>query len=491
MRLWLSDDCGTFRNDLRQVEILSFIIGILIGVAVGIAIFFVLRSKWKEKNGMFSEEIERLRGNLKTSTGQLILMQRENTELTGRASSLQTKVESLDSQLAAERESHRLHAEKMEEDLRNRLEEERAHSKELREESDRQWNEKFEAMRQEMQRAAAEQLAQRQSSLQETNRQQLDELLKPVKEQFEAFKKSVDASRTSSEVNKTELKETFVHLMDSFEKVQREAVSSLREQTERIGNDAVNLTKALKGENKTQGDWGEMVLETLLEASGLHKDEEYFVQQNVKDDAGNNLRPDVVVKFPEGRSVVIDSKVSLTAYANAVAAEADEEREQYLKEHVKSMQKHVDELAGKNYDKMLGQSIGFVLMFVPNENSYIAAMKQNPDLGRYAYKKNIIIISPSNLQITLLIAYNLWQIDRQSRNVEKIVKSATDLYDKVAGMSETFEDIGNQITRLNDTYQKAHSQLYTGKGNVMNRLEGLRKMGISPKKQIKGKVEED
>lgn len=440
---------------------------------------------------MFSEEIERLRGNLKTSTGQLILMQRENTELTGCASSLQTKVESLDSQLAAERESHRLHAEKMEEDLRNRLEEERAHSKELREESDRQWNEKFEAMRQEMQRAAAEQLAQRQSSLQETNRQQLDELLKPVKEQFEAFKKSVDASRTSSEVNKTELKETFVHLMDSFEKVQREAVSSLREQTERIGNDAVNLTKALKGENKTQGDWGEMVLETLLEASGLHKDEEYFVQQNVKDDAGNNLRPDVVVKFPEGRSVVIDSKVSLTAYANAVAAEADEEREQYLKEHVKSMQKHVDELAGKNYDKMLGQSIGFVLMFVPNENSYIAAMKQNPDLGRYAYKKNIIIISPSNLQITLLIAYNLWQIDRQSRNVEKIVKSATDLYDKVAGMSETFEDIGNQITRLNDTYQKAHSQLYTGKGNVMNRLENLRKMGITPKKQIKGKVEED
>ena len=386
---------------------------------------------------------------------------------------------------------NRLHAEKMEEDLRNRLEEERAHSKELREESDRQWNEKFEAMRQEMQRAAAEQLAQRQSSLQETNRQQLDELLKPVKEQFEAFKKSVDASRTSREVNKTELKETFVHLMDSFEKVQREAVSSLREQTERIGNDAVNLTKALKGENKTQGDWGEMVLETLLEASGLHKDEEYFVQQNVKDDAGNNLRPDVVVKFPEGRSVVIDSKVSLTAYANAVAAEADEEREQYLKEHVKSMQKHVDELAGKNYDKMLGQSIGFVLMFVPNENSYIAAMKQNPDLGRYAYKKNIIIISPSNLQITLLIAYNLWQIDRQSRNVEKIVKSATDLYDTVAGMSETFEDIGNQITRLNDTYQKAHSQLYTGKGNVMNRLEGLRKMGITPKKQIKGKVEED
>ncbi len=475
------------------MEILSLVIGLLIGALAGAVLLFVVKSKWAEKNAMLTKQVDDLTSDRNAIAAEnssreqrINALNDEKTLLISRAEVLQNKVDSIDSQLAAEKENHRLHAEKLETDMKARLEEERAHSKQLREESDRQWNEKFEALKQEMQKTAAEQLAMRQSSLQESNRTQMDELLKPIKEQFEAFKKSVDESKTSGEVNKTEIKQTFEMLVDSFQKAQREAVKSLREQTERIGNDAVNLTKALKGESKTQGDWGEMILETMLESSGLHKDEEYFIQQNVKDENGRNLRPDVLVKFPEGRTVVIDSKVSLTAYANAVAADTDEQRDMYLKEHVKSIQKHVDELAEKQYDKMVSDAIGFVLMFVPNENSYIAAMKQKPDLGQYAYNKKVVIISPTNLQITLQLAYNLWQIDRQSKNVEKIVKSATDLYDKVALMSETFEDIGNKISSLGDAYQKARNQMYVGKGNVMGRLENLRKMGLTPKKQIRG-----
>ena len=472
------------------MELISLIIGILIGVLAGVALFFVLRSKWTEKHQMLQELLDQANVKNIQAEEEIKTMQEEKTSLVSCADVLKSKVDVLDDQLASERKNHELHVQKLEQDMKERMEEEREHAKQLREESDRQWNEKFETLKQEMQKTTAEQLNMRQASLQETNRVQMDELLKPVKEQFEEFKKSVEESKTKSEVNKTEIKNSFEMLVENFMKAQKDAVKSIKEQTEKIGNDAINLTKALKGESKTQGDWGEMILETMLESSGLHKDEEYFIQQNVKDESGKNQRPDVLVRFPEGRTVVIDSKVSLTAYANAVAAETEEQRERFLTEHVKSIQKHIDELADKSYDKTVDDAIGFVLMFVPNENSYIAAMKQKPDLGQYAYSKKVIIISPTNLQITLQLAYNLWQIDRQSKNVEKIVKTANDLYDKVAGMTETFEDVGNQISRLNDTYTKAHNQMYSGKGNVMSRLENLKKMGVTPKKQLRGLEEE-
>ena len=234
-----------------------------------------------------------------------------------------------------------------------------------------------------------------------------------------------------------------------------------------------------------QGDWGEMVLETILENSGLRKDEEFFIQENTKDENGKNFRPDVIVRFPEGRSVVIDSKVSLTAYTDALAAGNDEERERLMKAHALSVRKHIDELAEKDYSKLVDDAIGFVLMFIPNETSYIAAMKQQPDLSRYAYQKKIIIISPSNLLMALQLAYNLWQYDRQNKNVEKIVKTAADLYDKVAGFEDTFLGIGDLITRLSCTFDKARKQLYDGSGNVMRRVESLKGLGVTPKKQIK------
>lgn len=382
-------------------------------------------------------------------------------------------------------ENERKYAKEMLDAANENLRKEKEHNAEMRKENDREWVQKLETLKQEMQKNAAEQLAAKQSALQENNRTQMDELLKPIKEQFAEFKRSVDESKTQNEVNKKELQSTFEATMRLFQQEQQQAVSSIKEQTQRIGSDAANLTKALKGESKTQGDWGEMVLETLLENSGLQKGEEFFVQENVKDEEGNNYRPDVIVRFPEGRSVVIDSKVSLKSYAEAVAAEDDSERERLLKEHARSVRKHVDELAGKSYEKLVSDVIGFVLMFIPNENSYISAMKQQPDLSRYAYQKRIIIISPSNLMMALQLAYNLWQYDRQSKNVEKIVKTASDLYDKVAGFSDTFTDIEGQIDKLNKTFVKAKEQLYEGKGNVMRRVENLKSLGVTPKKQIK------
>ncbi len=433
---------------------MEIVIGIVIGLAIG---FFVGKLMEAKKAG------------------------EEKTQLIAKAQVLAANIDQSNQHHASELQS-----------LKAQMENERLFAEKLRAESDQQWAQKLESLKQEMhrmtieqQKAAAEQLAAKQSALQENNRLQMDELLKPIKEQFADFKKSVEESRTQNEVNKKELQSTFEATMKLFQQEQQQAVTSLKEQTSKIGSDAANLTKALKGDSKMQGDWGEMVLETILENSGLRKDEEFFIQENTKDENGKNFRPDVIVRFPEGRSVVIDSKVSLTAYTDALAAETDEERERLMKSHALSVRKHIDELAEKDYSKLVDDAIGFVLMFIPNETSYIAAMKQQPDLSRYAYQKKIIIISPSNLLMALQLAYNLWQYDRQNKNVEKIVKTAADLYDKVATFEDTFTGIGDLITRLSGIYDKARKQLYDGTGNVMRRVESLKNLGVTPKKQIK------
>ncbi|MBP5742797.1 MAG: DNA recombination protein RmuC, partial [Paludibacteraceae bacterium] len=311
------------------------------------------------------------------------------------------------------------------------------------------------------------------------------ELMKPIKEQFEAFQKSIEEAKNKNEVNKKEITTSFENTLKSFQEHQDMTVKHLSEQTEKIGNDATNLTKALKGESKTQGDWGEMILETMLENSGLRKDEEYFIQENVKDEEGKNFRPDVVVRFPEGRSIVIDSKVSLTAYADAVAAEDEATKALYMKKHVESIEKHVEELANKDYRNLVDGAIGYVLMFVPNESSYIAAMKQAPSLSAMAYKKRIIIISPSNLMMALQLAFNLWQADRQSKNVEEIVKKAGALYDKVVGFQDSFDNIGDYIGKLTKSFEEAKKRLYEGNANILRQTETLKELGVTPKKQLK------
>lgn len=446
--------------------IVSAIIGIIIGVAFGL-----LKGKGQVNTEKAKLQLQREMNESQMTEVKASYEKQLTTQTTVHEKQLESVKTSYEQQLA---------------DLRNQMIHEREYEANLREESNKQWAQRLEALKQEMQKTTMEQLVAKQSSLQEHNRTQMDELLKPIKEQFVEFKKSVEESKTQGEVNKKELQSTFEATMRLFQQEQQQAVSSIKEQTQRIGSDAANLTKALKGDSKIQGDWGEMVLENILENSGLRKDQEFFIQENTKDDNGHNYRPDVIVRFPEGRSVIIDSKVSLTAYTDAVSAETEEERERFLREHTKSVKKHIDELAEKDYGKLVDDAIGFVLMFIPNETSYIAAMKQQPDLSRYAYQKHVIIISPSNLLMALQLAYNLWQYDRQNKNVEKIVKSAADLYDKVAGFGETFEDIENIIAKLSGTFSKAKNQLYEGNGNVMRRIETLKTLGVTPKKQIKG-----
>lgn len=381
----------------------------------------------------------------------------------------------------------------------DKLMQEREHSREMRDSLEKQQEERLKLMREELQSLAARMLDDSRQSLTKENRQRLDELLSPLRDRLDNFNRTVTDNTKENAANKTEMKTAFEDAMKKLHDEQEMTVRSLRdnsertvkalqEQTERIAGDAASLTQALKGDSKMQGDWGEMILEKTLDDCGLVKDQQYFLQENFKDEEGNNFRPDAVIVFPNDEKAVVDSKVSLTAYHEAVKTDDAEQRDQLLREHVVSVRKHVDELSAKNYEKIVPGCIGFVLMFIPYESGYSAAVKTDPAILHYAYRKHIIILSPSNLLMALQLTHTMWQNYRLNANVEEILRQSNDLYDKFCTFAETFVKIEDDIRRLQTDYDKSKNQLRDGKGNIIRRLEGMKQLGISPKKEIPEKL---
>ena len=372
---------------------------------------------------------------------------------------------------------------------------EREHSQKLLSEMQKQMETSKKLMQEEMRTMAAQMLSESREHLNAADKERLDALLKPLHERIEAFNQNVTAATKEGASNKTEIKTTFEETIKLLQEVQTSTVKSIREdnerairelrqQTERIGNDAASLTQALKGDTKMQGDWGEMILETTLESCGLTKNEQFFLQRSYQDAKGNSFRPDAVIDLPGGEHAVIDAKVSLTAYQAAVNATDATEQELFLKEHIKSIKKHVDELSAKNYETIVPNCIGYVLMFIPYESGYAAAIKTDPSILQYAYRKHIILLSPSNLLMALQLTRTMWQNYRMNKNVEEILRASNDLYDKFVSFGETFLKIGTGIQRLQSDYEKAHLQLSEGKGNIVRRLENMKSLGIVPKKEL-------
>ena len=372
---------------------------------------------------------------------------------------------------------------------------EREHSQKLLNEMQKQMETSKKLMQEEMRTMAAQMLSESREHLNAADKERLDALLKPLHERIEAFNQNVTAATKEGASNKTEIKTTFEETIKLLQEVQTSTVKSIREdnerairelrqQTERIGNDAASLTQALKGDTKMQGDWGEMILETTLESCGLTKNEQFFLQRSYQDAKGNSFRPDAVIDLPGGEHAVIDAKVSLTAYQAAVNATDATEQEMFLKEHIKSIKKHIDELSAKNYETIVPNCIGYVLMFVPYESGYAAAIKTDPSVLQYAYRKHIILLSPSNLLMALQLTRTMWQNYRMNKNVEEILRASNDLYDKFVSFGETFLKIGTGIQRLQSDYEKAHSQLSEGKGNIVRRLDNMKMLGITPKKEL-------
>ena len=372
---------------------------------------------------------------------------------------------------------------------------EREHSQKLLSEMQKQMETSKKLMQEEIRTMAAQMLSESREHLNAADKERLDALLKPLHERIEAFNQNVTAATKEGASNKTEIKTTFEETIKLLQEVQTSTVKSIREdnerairelrqQTERIGNDAASLTQALKGDSKMQGDWGEMILETTLESCGLTKNEQFFLQRSYQDAKGNSFRPDAVIDLPGGEHAVIDAKVSLTAYQAAVNATDATEQEMFLKEHIKSIKKHIDELSAKNYETIVPNCIGYVLMFVPYESGYAAAIKTDPSILQYAYRKHIILLSPSNLLMALQLTRTMWQNYRMNKNVEEILRASNDLYDKFVSFGETFLKIGTGIQRLQSDYEKAHSQLSEGKGNIVRRLDNMKMLGITPKKEL-------
>ena len=415
-------------------------------------------------------------------------MQRLHEEEKARLNGDLAKVQQEKAVAESRAEQTLLHAEERMKEQQQRfaqqLQAERDHAEELRLEQQKQHEAKNKLVQEEIRNMAAQMLSDSKAELNKENKERLDVLLTPLKERMEAFQKTVSDSSKENVQSKAEIKTAFEDAMKKLHEEQERTVKELKEQTSRIADDAASLTQALKGDSKMQGDWGEMILEKTLESCGLVKDEQYFLQPTYKDADGNNFRPDAVIEFPNNDAAVVDSKVSLTAYQEAVNAEQPADRDRWLREHVNSMRAHVNELSDKSYEKLVPGCIGYVLMFVPYESGYSAAVKTDPSLLQYAYKKHIIILSPSNLLMALQLTHTMWQNYRMNKNVEEILRQSNDLYDKFATFAETFVKLEGDIQRMQKDYELAKNQLSEGRGNIIRRLDGMKALGITPKKQI-------
>lgn len=309
----------------------------------------------------------------------------------------------------------------------------------------------------------------------ETNRENIEKILQPLNKDIVEFRKKVDEAYHKEATERTVLERKIAELVQL---------------NNQIRVDAVNLTNALKGNVKTQGDWGEMILERILENSGLTKGREYFVQETLKDENnrvlhnenGGMMRPDVMIVYPDNRRVIIDSKVSLTAYVNYCNSETDAMREVALKEHLHSVRKHIDELANKNYDSWAGGTLDFVMMFIPNEASYVLAMQHDSSLWSDAYRKRVLLLSPANLIASLKLTADLWSREYQNRNALEIADRGAKLYDKCVSFLESFTSIGDSIRKTQTVYEQALGRLSTGGGNLISQTLKLRELGVKSKK---------
>ena len=417
--------------------ILAVMAGVLAVIVVGL-LFWVGKIREKlaaeaQRRAVAEEKSSRVPG----LEGELDKAQQENTQL-------QTKMTELETRL---------------EDERKNAEEKLSLLQEARDQ-----------LKLEFQNVANKIFEDKSQKFTEQSKENIESVLKPMREQLVDFKKKVEDVYDKESKDRVSLLTEIIHL---------------KSLNERISEDAINLTNALKGQSKTRGSWGEMILERVLEESGLHKGREYEVQAMYASEEGQRRHPDVIVHLPEGKDIVIDSKVSLTAYEKYCSADTDEKREKRLKEHVISIRTHIKELSNKRYEELEGIStLDFVLMFLPIEGAFWTAIESEQGLFNEAFDKNIMLVSPSTLLATLRIINNIWRYEDQNKNALLIAKKAGDLHDKFVGFVDALEDVGQKIGKAHESYKTARDRLSKGKGNLVRRTEELKQLGVKAKKEL-------
>jgi DNA recombination protein RmuC len=422
---------------------LSLMVTLLLGALVGVAYGWwrwrsdhgaaVELARWRAESEAREQELGRLRSELQAGRDQLAAVQ------------LQLSEARADSARWQEREKHQ----------QERLG--------WLEQSREQMKKDFEAL-------SARIFEERSVKLQEQNRTGLDDVLKPFREQLQEFRRRVDQIHSDDNRQQATLLEQIRHL---------------QQLNQSMVEDARHLTNALKGQTKTQGNWGEMILERILEESGLTRGREYETQVSMTSEAGQRRQPDVIVHLPDNKDVIIDAKVSLTAYERFCREDDEELRRQALDEHVQSLRSHIRGLNRKEYEGLDGvQTLDFVLLFIPVEAAFLSAMEKAPELYNEAYNKHIVLVSPTTLLVTLRTINNIWRNEYQNRNALEIADRAGKICDQIALLAEALDDVGDKLGRAQKSFDTAYDRLQRGRGNLLGQAHKLQSLGARARKQL-------
>lgn len=442
------------------MDLIAFLL-LIVGLILGFAIAYFYN---KSTQALTNEEAE--------------MLEREREEALQTISRMEERNQNISSQLQ-QAEQEQKQAQRHANEAEKQLAELNANYRNLQErltEQKEEMKQLQDRFKDEFENLANKILEEKSQKFTEQNREKLDQLLKPLGEKMDAFKKKVEETYEKEMREQTSLKEQ---------------IKQMAELNKQMTKEANDLTKALKGESKTQGSWGEVILQRILEKSGLTKGREYEIEQHHTLDDGSRLRPDVVVHLPDEKRLVIDSKVSLTAYEQYSSAVDEDECQRFLKQHINSLRGHVKNLSSKNYQQLYnGNSPDFVLLFVPIESAFGAALQYDNSLYYEAFDQNIVIVSPSTLLATLATIDSVWKQEYQSKNAQEIAERGGALYDKFVLFVESMKDIGQRIRQTQDSYDEAMGRLSEGRGNVIRQVEMLRELGSKATKNLPGDLAE-
>jgi len=438
---------------------ISLIIGLIIGIIIS---FFFTKMIMKNKIELEREKIEN------ENNDKLLELEKEKSQLEERV----TRIVEMELQISKLNEDINSKNIKSTE-LVKKIAELETSIKQERKSSDEKLellNESKEELKNEFKNLSNEILEEKSKKFTETNKENIDGILNPLKEEFNQFKKTVAETYDKESRDRTALKTQ---------------IDGLKELNEKLGKEALSLTNALKGDSQKQGAWGEVILERVLEESGLHKGREYETQMSFNDDGGKRKRPDAIIHLPNEKDVIIDSKVSIVAYQNYHQTDGEIEKEQFLKDHLLSIKNHIKGLSLKNYEDIEEiKTLDYVLMFIPIESAFMLAMENDRELFSAAFEKNIVIVTPSTLLVTLKTIQNIWRYEKQNKHAQEIAKKAGDLYDKFVNFSDSLTEIGTNLNKARNSYEIAVKRLSTGKGNLISQAQKIKTLGIKTKKEF-------
>lgn len=432
--------------------LLAFIIALAIGVFIGKAVFSSKAASEKkvfeERNNSLLSQIEQLK---QQSQNEQLGIEKQLVQAHAERDSLRQAKDALTVQLTKKETDF--------DNLFERMREQRKETEDLRE----KFTKEFENL-------ANKILEEKSNKFTEQNKENLKNILSPLQEKIHLFEKKVEDTHKES---------------IDYHAALREHISGLKMMNEQMSRETLNLTRALKGDAKMQGNWGELILERVLEKSGLEKGREYYVQQSHTNDEGSRILPDVVINLPDGKKMIVDSKVSLVAYERFINEEDDVLKAVHLKEHCNSIRRHIDQLSEKNYHDLYKiESPDFVLLFIPMEPAFASALNEDTTLYSKAFERNIVIVTPSTLLATLRTIDSMWTNQKQQENAYEIARQAGALYDKFEGFVGDLTKVGNKMKDAQSEYQNAMGKLVDGRGNIITSIEKLKKMGAKAKKSL-------